>query len=83
MPLKKLEVYLFALGGSIRNSSAGAVRWEPALAGGFGVNLKLTHAVGSQAIPGKYVASYLPNGNWQNSDTARAGFVFTSFKKHS
>ncbi len=79
--VKGLEVYPFALGGSVRNSAMSQVQWTPAAAGGIGVNLKLTKAVSFQVIPGEYVATHLPNGTWQSNYTARAGFVFTSFRK--
>ncbi len=36
-----------------------------------------------QVIPGEYVATRLPNGNWQSNFNTKAGFVFTSFRlKH-
>ncbi len=76
-------VYPFVLGGDIRTSNAGTITWTPAAAGGIGVNLKLSHAVALQVIPGEYITNVLPNGHWQSNYSARAGFVFTSFKRHT
>jgi hypothetical protein len=70
----------FVEGGAVRDSDAGAVNWDPAAVGGIGFNRKLTHAVSFQVIPGEYVATKLPNGNWQSNFSAKAGFVFTSFR---
>jgi hypothetical protein len=73
----------FVEGGAVRDSTAGSVNWDPAAVGGVGFNRKLTHAVSFQVIPGEYVATKLPNGNWQSNFNAKAGFVFTSFRwKH-
>jgi hypothetical protein len=80
--VRKVEVYGFALGGGVRNSTMSTVQWSPALAGGFGMNFKLTHNLAFQVIPGEYVGTHLANGDWETNYTARAGFVFTSFRHH-
>jgi hypothetical protein len=70
----------FVEGGAVRDSKDGAVNWNPAAVGGIGFNMKLNHAVSFQVIPGEYVATKLPNGNWQGNYNSKAGFVFTSFR---
>lgn len=82
-PIHGVTAFGFVEGGAVRDSKAGAVNWDPAAVGGVGMNIKLTHAVAFQVIPGEYVATKLPNGNWQSNFNTKAGFVFTSFRlKH-
>ncbi len=67
----------------MRDSKFGVVNWNTATAGAVALNFKLTYALAFQVIPGEYVATHLPNGNWQSNYTTKAGFVFTSFRmKH-
>ena len=73
-------LYTFAEGGAVRDSKAGTVSWDPAAVGGLGFNLKVNHRVGVQVVPGEYVATELPNGNWQSNYTAKVGLVFSSFR---
>lgn len=79
-PIKGVTAFGFAEGGAVRDSKDGAVNWNPAAVGGIGLNMKLNHAVSFQVIPGEYVATKLPNGNWQSNYNSKAGFVFTSFR---
>ena len=72
-----VDPFVFAEGGATRNSTAGAIQWDPAAAGGLGMNFKLTKMVSFQVIPGEYIATKLPNGNWQSNFNAKAGFTFT------
>lgn len=82
-PIKGVTAFGFVEGGGVRDSKAGAIHWNPAAVGGVGFNVKLTHAVAFQVIPGEYVATRLPNGNWQSNYNTKAGFVFTSFRLKS
>ena len=82
-PFLGITAYGFVEGGAVRDSKFGMVNWNAATVGGVGLNFKLTHALAFQVVPGEYVATHLPNGNWQSSYTTKAGFVFTSFRtKH-
>lgn len=83
MPIHGITTFAFAEGGAIRDSKAGQVQWNPAAVGGLGFNLKLTHALAFQVIPGEYVATQLPNGNWQSNFNAKAGFVLNTFRLKS
>lgn len=82
-PIKGVTPFGFVEGGAVRDSKDGAINWDPAAVGGVGFNVKLTHAVAFQVIPGEYVATKLPNGNWQSNFNTKAGFVFTSFRLKS
>jgi hypothetical protein len=75
-----VDFYGFVEGGAVRDSRLGAVNWDPAAVGGLGFNLKVNHHFGFQVVPGEYVATLLPNGNWQSNYTAKAGIVFTTFR---
>jgi len=82
-PFRGITAYGFVEGGAVRDSKMGSVVWTPATVGGVGLNFKLTHAVAFQLVPGEYVGTHLPNGNWQSNFNTKAGFVFTSFRlKH-
>lgn len=75
------EVFVYGEGGATRDSIDGEVQWDPTAAGGFGLNFKLTHSLAFQVIPGEYNAIVLSNGNWQSNYDARAGFVWTTFRR--
>ena len=75
-----LTPFVFAEGGAIRDSRAGRIQWNPAAVGGVGMNFKLSHALAFQVVPGEYVATQLPNGNWQSNFNAKAGFVLNTFR---
>ncbi len=82
-PFHGVTAFGFVEGGAVRDSKAGTVNWDPATVGGIGLNFKLTHAVAFQVIPGEYVGTKLPNGNWQSNFNTKVGLVFTSFRlKH-
>lgn len=84
-PIHGITPYAFVEGGSVRDSKGGVVTWNPAAVGGVGMNLKITHSIAFQLIPAEYVATKLPNGNWESNYTSKAGIVFTGFrrKRHS
>lgn len=83
LPIRGITTFAFVEGGAIRDSKAGQVQWNPAAVGGLGFNLKLTHALAFQVVPGEYVATQLPNGNWESNFNAKAGFVLNTFRLKS
>ncbi len=83
LPVHGVTTFVFAEGGAIRDSKAGQIEWNAAAVGGLGFNLKLTHALAFQVVPGEYVATHLPNGNWQSNFNAKAGFVLNTFRLKS
>ena len=80
-PFHTVTPFVFVEGGSVRDSRGGAVNWDPAALGGFGVNVKITHTISFQYIPAEYVATKLPNGDWESNYISKAGIVLTSFRK--
>lgn len=80
-PYHGITPYVFAEGGSLRVSKGGVTNWDPAAIGGVGMNVKITHSLAFQFIPAEYVATKLPNGEWESSYTSKAGIVLTNFRK--
>jgi hypothetical protein len=75
MPLGALTPFTFLEGGAVRDSRQGTITWSPAIVAGVGANLKITKLVSFQLVPGEYVTTKLPNGNWESNYNAKAGFV--------
>lgn len=80
-PYHGITPYVFAEGGSFRVSQGGVTNWDAAAIGGVGMNVKITHSLAFQFIPAEYVATKLPNGEWESSYTSKAGIVLTNFRK--
>ncbi len=76
-PKFHVNPFVFAEGGAVRDSKAGAVNWNAAAVGGLGLGFKPARGVDFQVIPGEYVATHLPNGNRQSNYNAKAGLTFT------
>lgn len=81
LPTKWVSPFVFVEGGALRDSYQSQINWNPAAAGGIGFNYRLTRAVSFQLVPGEYMATKLPNGNWQSNFNAKAGFVLNMYGK--